>query len=695
MSTELLYTSAPQGLRHGSRGFCTVLTTAGMSINVIGKLEAISSYRHLFAPDSHQAGDNPISLAHQRLNLGGQLVSVISRVSAYGTDYTGRTNKIAHHVTINPEEMPAAGPAWLIRQRPFLRSEWLGQCETPATGPRIPRADQQPRICTTWKTIAGDAGWGGVVAEAITGGSAEPLWVIYPLQCQNRLLELMDESISLLPPVQRWRATFNTFAANIPPDVECKIRFVPVGTEEARFAASQGKAIDLTKHQSITTASQWVERARGLLRGDATAPISTGTFNAVRVDLDQQPVASVWSSENETPPGPPPPPQPPSLPPELIGGKQKKRQLIIGAAVFGILFGLGATWAVARHMVGLPVFSLSVPEPPAPMPVPLDPQTEEPVPFVEEVETTIATSDLKMHYDKKDVLVLAQQGSTVDTPLSSNVSLRGKVRLSPIETATDEEDGNPPSQLGMTGRSMDDNLIGNGSIEATAAFVSWGGPSESLRPKEDLLISTTMLTDTTQTLPVEQLPSVPPSLGGTKVYWSRQTGDLIAIAELDLSSDPGFLSDQAAAYKTYAVMLSKIATSVGSLQRERDGLPEPLKSLVDSFLDRSLRGDKDVIVTALIRKPSLGAGLSERATKLSESLQSKSKSASGPLEKSQQDALLRVVSDCGRIAQSSHELRRAHEVLQAGQIVEVPDLKFLDSEGVTLRRVPLRIHFSW
>ena len=44
MSTELLYTSAPQGLRHGSRGFCTVITTSGMPINVIGKLEETGKF---------------------------------------------------------------------------------------------------------------------------------------------------------------------------------------------------------------------------------------------------------------------------------------------------------------------------------------------------------------------------------------------------------------------------------------------------------------------------------------------------------------------------------------------------------------------------------------------------------------------------------------------------------------------------
>lgn len=691
MSTELLYTSASQGLRHGSRGFCTVLTTAGMPINVISKLEAISSYRHLFAPDSHRASENPTAFAHQRLNLGGHSTSVISRVAAYGTDYTGRTNKLAHHVAVDSGEMPAAGPAWLIRQPSFLRREWLGQCETPSTGPVVPQGDQQPRICTTWKTIAGDSGWGGVVAEAIVSPGRDPLWVIYPLQYQDRLLELIDESISLLSPTQRWRATFSTYAANIPPDVDCKIRFVPVGSEEARFAGSQDKAIDLTKHQSITAASQWVQRARGILRGDAKSPISTGTFNAVQDQVDDQPIASAWSSdiEDEVSREPPPPSGPPALPPDLISGSRKKKQRIIAGAILGIIVGLGLTWTVARRLAGLPVFSASPPPPTTPAPVPATPPAENTAPVVKPVQTPVSTAVLKLHYDKKEILAWALEQPTLDTPLPNPVSLRGKVRLEVLATETDMQGTD------QTQHASGNSVSGNGSIESTAGLVSWDGKPQALLPEESLRITTTMLTDTAQSITLEQLPSTPKTLAGTSVYWSRQTGDLIAIAALDFSSAPQRLSEQAAAYRTYTVMLSKIALVTDSIKTESEHFPEALKTIIDSFLDNGLRGNTESTLITLIRKPSIGSRLSEQATELSETLRRKIKLASKPLKKKQQDAVLRVVSDCERIAQASIELRRAYDHLKTGQTVEVPDLQFLDSEAVLLRRVPLRFHFSW
>lgn len=685
MSTELLYTSAPRGLRHGSRGFCTVLTTAGMPINVIARLEAISSYRHLFPPDGNRAAENPVSLAHQRLNLGGQVVSVVSRIAAYGTDYSGRTNKIAHHVTIDPSEMPAAGPAWLIRQRSVLRTDWLGQCETPATGPEIPRGDQPPRICSAWKSIAGDAGWGGVVAEAILQGDAQPLWVIYPLSYEKQLLELIDESISLLPVAQRWRATFNTFAANIPPDVECKVRFVPEGTDEAKFAASGGKAINLTKHQSITTASQWVERARGAFRIEAGITSPTSGFTAVQDEEGVAPVESAWSSDDDTPPGPPPPTGPPELPPELISRPQKRRQLAIAAVVLAAVVGLGATWTVARLMAGLPVLPGSAPPPVPQMPIDITPPIDEKKPVVAPAPVPVEALELTLHYDKKQILAWASGDPDMETPLPKPVSLRGYVRLD-MSKAEDSKGSTDAKTAAKKAKTPSRDI-------AATKLISWGDDAQPPGEPEELLVQATTLTAGAQPMTVERLPYSPQALGPTTLYWNRETGDLIAIADLDFSDDTDFLADQRDAYRSYAVNVSAIARLAGSIESESEQLPQVLKDATNSFVRRLFPGRGESRISSLIRRGS-GVDLSEEATKLGESLQEKAKTTKLP-EKEQLAALVSVVSDCVHLAQASTELRRAIAVLEKGQSVKVPELKFLESEKVTLRRVPLQIHFSW
>ncbi|QEF99548.1 hypothetical protein Mal15_36130 [Stieleria maiorica] len=677
MSTELLYTSAPQGLRHGSRGFCTVLTTAGMPINVIGKLEAISSYRHLFPPDSNRAGENPVSFAHQRVNLGGQVVSVLSRIAAYGTDYTGRTNKIAHHVTIDPAEMPAAGPAWLISKGAIMRSEWLGQCETPDSGPTIPRGDQPARICTAWKSVAGDSGWGGVVAEAIAQSDATPLWVIYPLNQQGRLLELIDESISLLPAAQRWHATFNTFAANIPPDVECKIRFVPVGTEEARFAASSGKSIDLTKHPTITTASQWVERARGTIRGESGGPLpggpsSGGSFTAVQEADTEIAVESSWSSDDDVVSGPPPSIEPPSLPPELIHGKQNRKQLVIALSILAAVVGLGATWTVARLMAGLPILPGSAPPPVPQMPIEITPPMDEEKPVVVPTAPVPAkTLDLVLHYDKKQLRAFAAENPDDETPLPNPISLRGYVRLNPVSS----DAGKVPDIK-------------------RARSVAWGGSAAPLGKPQELVVRTTQLTERTQPMNVEQIPTVPESLGPTQVYWSRATEDLIAIADVDVASQAEFLGDHVGAYRNVAIQLARFAELADSIESESAHLPENLNEVTEAFFRNLFPGKSDARIDSLIRKAG-GVDLSDAATKLKAALRSKLDETRKPLTKEQQAALVQIVDDCGQLSQVARELHDGFGVLQSGHRVEVPELKFLESEKVVLRRVPLHIHFSW
>ncbi len=100
MSQELLYTSAPRGLKPGSSGFCTVASTQGMAAPLASALESLSAYRHVFRPGDPQVHRNPIAYSHVRLNAGGRTYCVLSRVADYGQDYSGRTNKLAHHVAL-------------------------------------------------------------------------------------------------------------------------------------------------------------------------------------------------------------------------------------------------------------------------------------------------------------------------------------------------------------------------------------------------------------------------------------------------------------------------------------------------------------------------------------------------------------------------------------------------------------------
>jgi hypothetical protein len=299
MNAELLYTSAPQGLKQGSRGFCTVLSTAGMPINLAQKLESLSGYRHVYPPKDSKAHLNPVAYSHLKFSVGGRTVSVLSRIADYGLDYSERTNKIAHHVALDPP-LPACGPASLLQYPGWMRTEWNGRCETLSQGPAVPMLSNEPGVCNTWQSIAGDAGWGGVVAQSWLDPSPKPTMVIFSEEQASKLLQLIAEAIALLPPNKRWNATFSTYATTLPPDVECRVRCVMAGSEEARKAIGRGTMIDLTRPLGLAADSVAVHAARqGLMvGGDARgyAPSHTGT-DAVGPDVSQPADLDPWPEQ--------------------------------------------------------------------------------------------------------------------------------------------------------------------------------------------------------------------------------------------------------------------------------------------------------------------------------------------------------------------------------------------------------------
>ncbi len=166
MSHELHYTSAPHGLKPGSRGFCTVACTAHLPAHLADRLEGLSGYRPVFPPGDPAADRNPVAWSHLTLRLpAGPTVSILSRVAAAGLDYTDRTNKYAHHVVLEPSERPRGGPAWLLSQPGFLQTSWDGPPRLIPEGRRPPAGDRPPGICASWAAQTGDAGWAGVIAK--------------------------------------------------------------------------------------------------------------------------------------------------------------------------------------------------------------------------------------------------------------------------------------------------------------------------------------------------------------------------------------------------------------------------------------------------------------------------------------------------------------------------------------------------
>lgn len=235
MTQELIYTSAPKGLQLGSRGFCTVACTAGMSKPLADRLEALSGYKHLYPPGSESAHLNPVNHSFVTFKLGGKTYYVLSRIADAGLDHTQRSNKLAHHVVLEGSELPPAGPACLMRQSGFFVERWEGEPRT-IEARRLPLSpDSGPRRCDAWKSLTGDAGWAGVLAENSEVSGSMDANLIFAPPGEN-LLSLVEEAQLLLPPSKRWGATFSTFYSKLPPGVECHWRFIPRDSVDAAAA---------------------------------------------------------------------------------------------------------------------------------------------------------------------------------------------------------------------------------------------------------------------------------------------------------------------------------------------------------------------------------------------------------------------------------------------------------------------------
>jgi len=259
MLQELIYTSAPVGLKPGNQGFCTVACTTGTPQNVVKLLETLSGYRHVFVPSDTNVGKNPVACSHLLLSLGGVPWHILSRTTDAGLDYSQQKNSISHHIVLDKAELQNAGPAAVLSHYPFL-SSWNQKPVIFPAGKKLPAFSSQPRVCEQWAKLAGDAGWGGILAE--TALTRRPVSIIF--RPGMTMLPLMDEALALLPPEVRWQVSFSTYFCNLPNGTGCQWKCILSGSPEMSSAKPTANTlvIDLTQTLGTPPTGQFVEAAR-------------------------------------------------------------------------------------------------------------------------------------------------------------------------------------------------------------------------------------------------------------------------------------------------------------------------------------------------------------------------------------------------------------------------------------------------
>ncbi|MCA1964412.1 MAG: hypothetical protein LDL31_10745, partial [Prosthecobacter sp.] len=123
MASQLIYTSAPRLLEAGRTGFGTVARHRAVSGLLVASIERVSQF-------GRGPGQNPrrVVLSHRILHAGAGSYHVFSCIRDAGSDYTGRTNHLAHHLIADAREARAAAEVGLtpanILQQMRWRSTW-------------------------------------------------------------------------------------------------------------------------------------------------------------------------------------------------------------------------------------------------------------------------------------------------------------------------------------------------------------------------------------------------------------------------------------------------------------------------------------------------------------------------------------------------------------------------------------------
>lgn len=245
MAYQLVYTSSPRGLKPGAFGFCVVACTRGMKEQTTSALEALSGYRRIYA-DPRDASRNPTSYSHVLFETATGRLRILARVADAGLDYSGRTNKIASFLDVSENELAPPGPAALFSQPGLFVANWSSSSapqyyEAPIA---LPNYVPIPLGCNEWRKTTGDPAWAGVLASTVA--TRRPVVLI--ARPEQNVLQLFQESLALLPPGERWKATFSTYYMKTPPGVQCQWKAVMQGSpEELALRSTPGALIlDLT-----------------------------------------------------------------------------------------------------------------------------------------------------------------------------------------------------------------------------------------------------------------------------------------------------------------------------------------------------------------------------------------------------------------------------------------------------------------
>ncbi len=243
MAWQLLYTSAPRLLEAGRTGFGTVARHRGVGELVAGAVERVSQF-------ARQAGlgARRVIHSHRIITAGATQVHVFSCIRDAGSDYTGRTNHLAHHLIADPREVRAAAEVGITPADILMQMKWRTSWSEP---PRFLEPSEEITF-TSLRARAFGSAW-----ERLTGHSELSALPSQTTRCfvilpgETDALTLFQESLRTMG-IQAAQITFTTHLE--PTDDAADFRWVAMNASSPLRHQADGIArtvLDLTQPQSL------------------------------------------------------------------------------------------------------------------------------------------------------------------------------------------------------------------------------------------------------------------------------------------------------------------------------------------------------------------------------------------------------------------------------------------------------------
>jgi hypothetical protein len=157
------------------------------------RLEQLSYYQHL----SLSGGKERPIFTYRIIDIRGSRFHVLSRIQDAGLDFTGRTNFIAHHLALAPEEFRQfPTPPIILRDWPEWAKSWTREptlLENEDWSALISLATKSSVPAQTWQRVTGNSVNGYGLLEARAGATFR-----VDGQTNETVLGLFAESIELL-----------------------------------------------------------------------------------------------------------------------------------------------------------------------------------------------------------------------------------------------------------------------------------------------------------------------------------------------------------------------------------------------------------------------------------------------------------------------------------------------------------------